>query len=59
MGSEKMEFDERLYLSLKREYGKAVEEGRETLSLNGIVFLTPYAGYVIEYLSTRFEKAKK
>jgi hypothetical protein len=55
----KLEFDENLYLSLKKEYGKAVEEGRETLSLNGHVLLTPYARYVLEYLSPRFEKAKK
>lgn len=55
----RIEFDKGKYLSLKKEYGKAVEEGRETLSLNGHVLLTPYARYVLEYLSPRFEKAKK
>lgn len=55
----KLEFDESLYLSLKKEYGKAVEEGREQFSLEGRILLASYAKYLIEYLSPRFEKAKK
>lgn len=55
----RIEFDKETYLSLKKEYGKAVEEGRETFSLDGHVLLTSYAKYMIEYLSPRFEKAKK
>jgi len=55
----KLEFDENLYLSLKEGYAKAVKENREQFSLEGRILLTSYARYVLEYLSPRFEKAKK
>lgn len=57
--SSKLEFDQRLFLSLKEEYAKAVEENREQFSLEGHILLTSYAKYLIEYLSPNFEKAKK
>ena len=44
---------------VSKEYGKAVEEGREQFSLEGRILLASYAKYLIEYLSPRFEKAKK
>lgn len=49
-------FDEKLFLSLKEEYQKAVEEGRNQFSLNGNLLLTSYAKYLIQYLSPKFER---
>lgn len=57
--SRKLEFDQRLFLSLKEGYAKAVKENREQFSLEGQILLTSYAKYLIEYLSPQFEKAKK
>lgn len=55
----KLEFDRRLFLSLKEEYRKAVEHGLEQFSLQGHVFVTGYAKYLIQHLSPIFEKDKK
>lgn len=50
----RIEFNKGTYLSLKREYDKAVEEGLDRFSLDGHVLLTSYAKYLIEYLSSHF-----
>lgn len=55
----KIEFDKETYLSLCREYDRAVKEGREQFSLNGNLLLTSYAKYLIQHLSTMFEIPEK
>jgi len=36
---------------LKKAYNKAVEEKKETFSIDELVFLTSYAKYAIEFLN--------
>jgi len=38
---------------LKREYEKAVKEGRETFMIDEFEFYTPFAKYLIEYLEMK------
>lgn len=58
--SRQLEFDETSFLSLKREYEKAVNEGREQFTLpDGTILLTSYAKYLIEYLSLHLMKGGK
>ena len=51
-----IEFDREQYLSLKKAYVKAVNEGREQFVFEKHLLLTSYAKYLLEFLAFRFEK---
>ncbi len=58
--SKKLEFDQKGFLSLKKEYQQAVSEGKDQFALpDGTILLTSYAKYLIEYLSPHFGKGEK
>jgi hypothetical protein len=54
-----MEFTYELYLQLKKEYGIAVKEQKQTFMFEGHLLLTDYAKYLIEYLDSQYKQDKK
>jgi hypothetical protein len=49
-------FDEKCFEQLKKEYRKAVEEGKESFIFDDKhELVTDYAKYLIEYLSYKFD----
>lgn len=52
-------FDRDKLRQLKTHYNKAVKANKESFIFNGDEYLTAYAKYVIEYLSSQFEKIRQ
>ena len=44
-----------LFVRFKKQYANALAQNKETFIFDGHGFLTPYAGYLIEYLSEKFK----
>lgn len=51
-----MTFDFNLYQELKNEYESSLNNNIQVFNFHGKEILTSYAKYLIEYLSTHFEK---
>jgi hypothetical protein len=51
--------DEKGFILLKKEYKKAVSEGRKSFIFKGNEVLTSYAKYLIEYLEGKFNPSNK
>jgi hypothetical protein len=49
-------FDRPMLDSLKLEYSKAVNNGRESFTFQGNKLLTSYAKYLIQYLEIKLKK---
>ena len=51
-----LEISKQDFLTLKKHYQQALEEGKEQFTFKGHEFLTSYAKYFTEYLEAKFEK---
>jgi hypothetical protein len=51
-----MNFDHNLYLDLKKQYESSLNNNIEVFNFHGKDILTSYAKYLVEYLSTYFER---
>lgn len=47
-------FEKDKFIKLKKRYNKALKDGEESFLFMGDEYLTAYAKYLIEYLSTKF-----
>lgn len=45
------------YVKLKKEYAKAIKEGKDIFTFKGNELLVNYAKYLIEYLSDIFDRS--
>lgn len=52
---EYIEFTREKYLKLKREYNKAVAQGKSRFDFEGHPVLVAYAKYLIQYLEMKFK----
>ena len=52
-----MTFTKQIYMDFKLEYMKSVRGRKEQFTFAGHEFLTSYAKYLLEYLSSKFEKS--
>lgn len=52
-----MAFTKQNYMDFKLEYMKAVRQKKEQFTFRGQEFLTSFAKYLLEYLSSKFEKS--
>lgn len=50
-----MQWTEKDYLDLKRQYESAVSEGLEQFEFQGVELLTTFAKYLIEFLDKEFK----
>jgi hypothetical protein len=50
-----MQWTEKDYLELKRQYENAVSEGSDQFEFQGVELLTTFAKYLLEFLQNRFE----
>ena len=51
-----MQWTEKDYLDLKRQYESAVSEGQEQFEFLGVELLTTFAKYLLEFLDNEFNK---
>ena len=51
-----MEWTEKKYLELKKEYTTAVAQGLEQFEFQGVELLTTFAKYLLEFLELEFNK---
>lgn len=49
-----IEINNKQYNILKKEYRKAVGEGRESFEFQGFTLLTSYAKYLLEYIELTY-----
>lgn len=54
--SKSISINERDFLTLKKDYAKAVDSQLTTFEFKGEMLVTNYAKYLIEYLATEFKK---
>jgi hypothetical protein len=50
-----MEWTEKTYLELKRQYENAVSEGLEQFEFQGVELLTTFAKYLLQFLEKEFK----
>ena len=50
-----MQWSEKDYLELKRQYESAVSEGSDQFEFQGVELLTTFAKYLIEFLDKEFK----
>lgn len=53
---EQVEFDADKYHGLRRAYATAVDDNQDRFLFEGNEYATSYAKYLLEYLTTKFEK---
>jgi hypothetical protein len=54
-----MEFTEEDFIELKKKYSLALKEKKKIFTFKSQVLLVDYAKYMIEYLTSKFEKNEK